>query len=141
MNFNTSYGTGIVAGTFGWEDITIAGITVRNAQVASVTEAYFPTSVSGLFGLAFSSLTGEWPGNDPSKNVKGEYQTYEPVFYKMVNQKLSLPTFSFAPQRNGDNGYLSFGGIPPVNTTGKTASTAILSVSASIISIRDYVTN
>ncbi|KAJ5753155.1 aspartic peptidase domain-containing protein [Penicillium odoratum] len=127
VNFNATYGSASVAGTYGWEDITIAGITVHNAQVASVTEAYFQqTGVSGLFGLAFSSLTKEWPGNDPSKNIMGEGQNYEPVFYKMVNQKSSLPTFSFAPERNGNNGYLAFGGIPPVNTTGKTASTPIL---------------
>jgi hypothetical protein len=133
MNFNATYGTGIVAGTFGWEDITIAGLTVHNAQVASVTKAHYNTGLAGLFGLAFSSLTHEYPGNDPSQNAASDYQTYAPVFYKMVNQNLSLPTFSFAPQRNGNNGYLAFGGVPPVNTTGKTASTPILSVSDSMM--------
>ncbi|CEJ60171.1 hypothetical protein PMG11_08756 [Penicillium brasilianum] len=52
--------------------------------------------------------------------------TYEPVFYETVDQHLSLPTFSFAPDRDGPNGYFSVGGIPPVNTTGKTASASIL---------------
>jgi hypothetical protein len=47
----------------------------------------------------------------------------------MVDQHLSLPTFSFAPDRDGPNGYFSVGGIPPVNTTGKTASASILTVS------------
>ncbi|KAJ5381705.1 uncharacterized protein N7496_004133 [Penicillium cataractarum] len=44
----------------------------------------------------------------------------------MVDQHLNLPTFSFAPDRDGPNGYFSVGGIPPVNTTGKTASVSIL---------------
>ncbi|KAJ5627722.1 aspartic peptidase domain-containing protein [Penicillium lividum] len=129
MNFNADYGSASVAGTYGREDITIAGNPVHNAQLASVTEAYFQqTGVSGIFGLAFSSLTKEYPGNDPSKDTKGEGQNYEPVFYKMVNQKSSLPTFSIAPERNGNNGYLALGGISPVNTTGKTASTPILTM-------------
>ncbi|KAE8143530.1 aspartic peptidase domain-containing protein [Aspergillus pseudotamarii] len=128
VHFNLTYGTGSVIGTYGWEDITIAGVTVHNAQVASATKAYFPVrGISGIFGLAFSSVTSEWPGDDPSKDSGDMYMNYEPVFYRMVRQKLSLPTFSFAPERNGSNGYLAFGGIPPVNTTGKTGSTAILS--------------
>ncbi|GIJ85100.1 hypothetical protein Asppvi_003955 [Aspergillus pseudoviridinutans] len=126
VNFNISYGTGILAGKFGWEDITIANITVKDAQVAVVDQAYFNFDVSGLFGLAFASLTSEFPGNDPTKNIKTHYMTYEPVFYKMVDQHLSLPTFSFAPDRDGPNGYFAVGGIPPVNTTGKTASASIL---------------
>ncbi|KAF7182520.1 hypothetical protein CNMCM7691_002091 [Aspergillus felis] len=126
VNFNISYGTGILAGKFGWEDITIANITVKDAQVAVVDQAYFNFDVSGLFGLAFASLTSEFPGNDPTKDIKSHYMTYEPVFYKMVDQHLSLPTFSFAPDRDGPNGYFAVGGIPPVNTTGKTASASIL---------------
>ncbi|GFF34580.1 probable aspartic-type endopeptidase AFUA_3G01220 [Aspergillus udagawae] len=126
VNFNISYSTGILAGKFGWEDITIANITVKDAQVAVVDQAYFNFNVSGLFGLAFASLTSEFPGNDPTKNIKTHYMTYEPVFYKMVDQHLSLPTFSFAPDRDGPNGYFAVGGIPPVNTTGKTASASIL---------------
>lgn len=129
MNFNITYSTGILAGKFGWEDITIANVTVKDAQVAVVDQAYFQFDVSGLFGLAFSSLTNEYPGSDPTKDVKTHYMNYEPVFYKMVDQHLSLPTFSFAPDRDGPNGYFSVGGIPPVNTTGKTASASILTVS------------
>jgi hypothetical protein len=47
----------------------------------------------------------------------------------MVDEGLTLPTFSFAPQRNGSNGYLAFGGVPPVNTTGPTAAVPIITVS------------
>lgn len=129
VNFNITYGSGILAGKFGWEDITIANITVKDAQVAVVDRAYFTFDTSGLFGLAFASLTSEYPGSDPTKNDKTHYMTYEPVFYKMVDQHLSLPTFSFAPDRDGPNGYFSVGGIPPVNTTGKTVSASILTVS------------
>lgn len=129
MNFHAAYGTGLLAGKMGWEDITIANVTVNEAKVSIITQAYFNMDVSGLVGLAFASLTSEYPGEDPSKNTGNDYMNYEPVFYKMVDQHLSLPTFSFAPDRNGPNGYFAVGGIPPVKTVGKTASTPILTVS------------
>ena len=118
-----------MSGAFGFEDITIAGLTVPNAQVALVDQAYFATNVSGLFGLAFSGLTSEYPGTDTSKDTSTNYINYETVFYKMVDEGLTLPTFTFAPQRNGSNGYLAFGGVPPVNTTGPTAAVPIITVS------------
>jgi hypothetical protein len=136
VNFNITYGSGILTGKFGWEDITIANVTVKDAQVAVVDQAYFTFVVSGLFGLAFASLTSEFPGSDPTKNNPTHYMTYEPVFYKMVDQHLSLPTFSFAPDRDGPNGYFSVGGISPVNTTGKTASASILTVSCHLFALR-----
>jgi hypothetical protein len=103
--------------------------------VALVDQAYFTSNVSGLFGLAFSGLTSEYPGTNISKDTLSNYINYETVFYKMVDEQLTLPTFSFAPERNGSNGYLAFGGVPPVNTTGPTAAVPIITVSSYLKSV------
>jgi hypothetical protein len=130
VNFNGTYGGAFVAGTFGFENVTFAGLTVQNAQVSSVTTAHFTVpNVSGLIGLAFPALTSEYPGTDPTDDQVKQIIAYEPIFFKMVDQKLTPPTFSFAPDRNGTNGLLALGGVPAVNTTGPTASTPMLSVS------------
>lgn len=128
VNFFAEYGTGYVSGIFGFENITIANITMPNAQVALADKAYFPVNGSGIFGLAFPGLTSEYAGTDVSADGAANSLTYAPAFYKMFNKGGVSPTFSFAPQRNGSDGYLTFGGIPPVATTGRTAAVPILTV-------------
>jgi hypothetical protein len=85
--------------------------------------------VSGILGLAFPGLTNQYASTSVSDNAQSNYLTYENFFCQMVGNHLTLPTFSFAPERNGSNGYLAFGGVPPVNTTRVTAVTQILTVS------------
>jgi hypothetical protein len=145
VHLNITYGIGAVSGRFGFEDITIAGLTVRNAQVGSVNGAFFSANnASGLLGMGFPVLTSEFPGTDPTKNDPATVENYLPLFFKMVHQNLTSPMFSMAPDRNGSNGLLAFGGVPPVNTTGKTATAPILTVSAipSLLKGKElYVTN
>lgn len=58
-NFNITYGDGeFLRGIFGFEPVTIAGITVQNQQVAVVDfAAWFGDGVSsGLIGVVFPSI-------------------------------------------------------------------------------------
>ncbi|KIW06220.1 uncharacterized protein PV09_02696 [Verruconis gallopava] len=127
QNFQITYGDGEVAtGSMGYQSVTIAGITVPSQEVALVNRAYWNGDgvSTGLVGLAFAQITSAYQGTDPSKNSPSTRITYDPLFTTMWKQGLSAPTFSLALQRN-QGGYIAFGGLPPVTTTGSYATTPL----------------
>ncbi|KKA27648.1 hypothetical protein TD95_001230 [Thielaviopsis punctulata] len=132
-NFNIGYGDGeFLTGYLGTQDITVAGITVKNQTMGVVNYAGWEGdgTTSGLMGLAFPGLTSAYGGTVPSEDGEtGHTQIqYSPIFTNMVKQGLSDNLFSLAISRNleGNSGYLAFGGLPPVTYTGSFVTTPIL---------------
>ncbi|KAH8650008.1 aspartic peptidase domain-containing protein [Xylariales sp. PMI_506] len=129
INFNIEYGDGeFLTGVFGYEDVTIAGITVQKQQVALVNYAYWygDNETSGLTGLAYPYLTSAYSGTNASEDTGADFVEYDPLFTTMVEQNLSAPYFSLALSRNSPDGYIAFGGLPPVEHEGDFASSPIL---------------
>ncbi|ROV90509.1 hypothetical protein VMCG_09823 [Cytospora schulzeri] len=122
-SFSIEYGDGeFLTGVLGYENVTVAGITVEQQEVALVNYSYwFGDSVtSGLMGLAYPLLTSAYADTDESQ------VEYDPIITTMIKEGLIEPVFSLALDRNSDSGYLALGGLPPVNYTGSFASTPIL---------------
>lgn len=130
MNFNIEYGDGeFLTGVLGYENVTVAGITVDHQEVALVNYSYWfgDEVTSGLMGLAYPLLTSAYEGNDPDED--STQVEYNPIITTMISDGLIDPVFSLALDRNSDSGYLALGGLPPVNYTGDFATTPILMVS------------
>ena len=122
VNFNITYGDGeFLTGIFGIEPVTIAGITVKNQQVAVVDfAAWFGDGVSsGLIGFAFPSITSQYAGTNPALDTTTNIP-YNPVFTNMYEEGLVAPLFSLAIERSSltsgtvPGGLLAIGGLPPV---------------------------
>jgi len=79
---------------------------------------------AGLLGLAYDALTSQYSGTDPTQDSNSNRVLYNPIFTTMYKQGLSTAMFSMAIER-GTGGYLAFGGLPPVNTTGGFTNTTI----------------
>ena len=129
-NFNIEYGDGeTLNGVLGYEDVTVAGITVKNQEVALVNYAFWQGDgvSSGLIGLAYPALTSAFAGNDPANDNLTDNIEYSPIFTTMVNQSLlSAPQFSLAIERSPSaGGYIAFGGLPNVSFTQDFTSTPI----------------
>ncbi|KAK3332945.1 aspartic peptidase domain-containing protein [Cercophora scortea] len=128
--FGRAYTDGtFVQGYFGYEDVTIGGLTAKHQQLAIVNYTYWfgDGRISGLLGLAYplmTSLDGSSVAQKP----------YDPVFFTLWKNKLVAPLFSvalsraqdqFTPPDNSPSGgaltdthdtsYLAFGGLPPVS--------------------------
>lgn len=117
-NFNVTYADQeVVTGIEGTEEITLAGITVKNQQVGVVDFAVWNGDgvSSGLIGLAFPSITSAFVGTDPSQDSRNNTITYNPIFTNMYTEKLVAPIFSLALTRGNDSGgFLAIGGLPRV---------------------------
>ncbi|KAF2670532.1 acid protease [Microthyrium microscopicum] len=121
LDLRVNYGDGTYArGLFGFLNVTIAGLTVRHQQVALANASYWNGvgASSGLLGLAYPGLTSAFPTGSSTAT------TYDPLFTTMWKQGLSAFMFTTSLVRNGTS-YVSFGGLPPVITDGKFASTPI----------------
>ncbi|KAI0475154.1 acid protease [Xylariaceae sp. FL0804] len=116
-NFNISYGDGeFLTGTMGYEDVTVAGVTVPKQEVALVDYCYWfgDEVTSGLMGLAYPLLTSAYEGTDPAYDNENASQVeYSPVFTTMYNDGLVNPVFSLVLDRESDAGTLALGGLPP----------------------------
>jgi len=131
-NFNITYGDGeFLTGIVGYENVTLAGITV-NQTVSLVNYAAWEgdNTTSGLIGLAYPALTSAYAGTDPALDnmAAGEQIEYSPIFETMYTAGLVSPLFSLAILRDisGDSGYLALGGLPPVTINGSFTETPIL---------------
>lgn len=122
VNFNITYGDGeFLTGIFGIEPVTVAGITVKNQQVAVVDfAAWFGDGVSsGLIGFAFPSITSQYAGTNPALDTITNIP-YNPVFTNMYEEGHVAPLFSLAIERSSlmsgtvPGGLLAIGGLPPV---------------------------
>ncbi|KAJ5195350.1 uncharacterized protein N7498_008788 [Penicillium cinerascens] len=122
--FNITYGDGeYLHGYMGTEIITLANVMVET-EVAVVTGAAWEGdgTTSGLTGLAFPALTSAYS----SKTDK--QKEYNPIFTTMYEEGLVEPYFSLAILRDtsGEAGYLTLGGLPPIDFTETWTTTDIL---------------
>jgi hypothetical protein len=134
----------------GFDTVTVAGLTVQHQEFSRVTRAaYLGEGVNmGIIGLAHPDLTYVYNTSDPSKDSPATFAPCDPFFFSAVKQRRVAPCefreqtrkivdlkhradFSVAlnrqsltspPNDTSNLGYLAFGGLPPVKTTGKTAS-------------------
>ncbi|KAL8685592.1 MAG: hypothetical protein Q9218_007666 [Villophora microphyllina] len=129
-NFNIGYADGeSLTGIVGTEDVTLAGITVNNQEVALIDYAAWngDNSSSGVIGLAFPSITSSFNGTNPLKDTPADALEYSPLFTSMYNQGKVAPVFSLAISRGEETGgLLALGGLPPVQHDQYFVSTPIL---------------
>ncbi|KAK4222757.1 putative eukaryotic aspartyl protease [Podospora fimiseda] len=121
--FGRAYMDGtFVTGFFGYEDVTIGGLTAKHQQVALVNYTFWQGDgrTSGLLGLAYPYMTGL---DGPEEGQPA----YDPVFTTMWKDKLIDPVFSIALSRTNSEAeeqekesYLALGGLPPVTVDEKT---------------------
>ena len=123
MQFGRAYADGTyVSGYFGYDDVTIAGLTAQHQRIAIVNSTYWygDGKTSGLLGLAYPYMT----------SLDGPYENqplYDPIFTTLWKNKLISPMFSVAlsraieqkpngkaDDRGSETSYLAFGGLPPV---------------------------
>ncbi|KAJ6113918.1 acid protease [Penicillium sp. IBT 18751x] len=121
--FSITYGDGeYLYGYMGTETVTLADITV-SAEVAVVTEAAWEGdgTTSGLTGTSAYSTKSK------------AQEEYNPIFTTMVKDGLVDSYFSLAILRDvsGAAGYLTLGGLPPINFTETWTTTDILITSIS----------
>ncbi|KAF2428091.1 acid protease [Tothia fuscella] len=112
--FEQAYGSReTIFGAYVHEPVSIAGITVADQIVGLGDIAIWrgDNITSGIIGLAFPSLS----------NYTSQGPSYSPLFTSMVDQNHIPPTFSLALDHD-TGGYIAFGGLPPVGTTGEVAS-------------------
>ncbi|KAK0629418.1 aspartic peptidase domain-containing protein [Bombardia bombarda] len=127
--FGRAYTDGtFVRGYFGYDDVSIGGITAKHQQLGLVDVAswFGDGLVSGLLGLAYPLMT----------SLEGGEQSmapYNPVFFTMWKDKLVQGLFSIALSRDADQltppgneahpsspvesagtSFLALGGLPPV---------------------------
>jgi len=140
VSFGRQYADGtFVEGYFGYEDVTVGGLTAKRQRLGIVNSTYWEGDgrVSGLLGLAYPYMT----------SLDGPYETqplYDPVFTTLWKEKLISPLFSIALSRHIDQSptqspvdpshvtsYLALGGLPPVGYDDKSwARTPIQDMSA-----------
>ncbi|KAK1759825.1 hypothetical protein QBC47DRAFT_420693 [Echria macrotheca] len=140
VSFGRAYVDGtFVSGYFGYEDVTLAGLTAKHQRLAIVNSTYWygDGRTSGLLGLAYPYMTS-LDGADASQPL------YDPIFTTLWKDKLIDPVFSMALSRAADQtvkqpaadeghetSYLAFGGLPPVSYDAASwARTPILPMSA-----------
>jgi hypothetical protein len=143
QTFAILYGDGeTLRGSPGYDDITIAGITVKKQEIGIMNQVSGGGDgiTSGLLGLAYPILTRAFNGSNPKNTNPGDpgQMVYDPIFTTMCKQGLLSPqVFSMSMDRNG-SGWLTFGGLPPVNYSTKIGSTPIKMVSLYIVSSLQY---
>lgn len=116
-NFHIAYSDGeSLDGTFGTEHVTVAGIEVKNQQIAIVNQAAWngDSVSSGLLGLAFPADTHAFTGSNSNADSASNQKLYNPLFTNMYTEGQVAPLFSLALDRTG-GGYLAIGGLPPVD--------------------------
>merc|ERR1712065_121492 len=83
-SFQITYGSGFVSGNVGQDDVTIAGLRVKNVQFGAVSSAqgFNGAGIDGLMGLAYSSISSD---------------DMPPVFDDIVAQNLVSQNFFSTP--------------------------------------------
>src|SRR3569833_650938 len=128
--YDMIYGDGSeVAGEVGYQDITIAGVTVtKQESVLVATAAYLGDGLtSGMLGLAYPIVGRVYNTTVRALQRPGSpnHRKYDPIFTNMYKQGLVSPVFSVAMDKRNQSGYLAFGGLPPVDISADFASTPL----------------
>ncbi|KAH8887635.1 acid protease [Thozetella sp. PMI_491] len=125
-NLSITYGDqSFVSGPMAFQDVTVAGLTVKKQQVGvadvvSVGAGGGDSSYSGLMGVSYPALTSE------VDTETGESVQYTSIMANMQKQNVAS-SFSMALDRGLDRGgFMAFGGVPPVDILGDYVTTPIL---------------
>ena len=116
-NFAISYSDGeFLTGSYGTEKVTVAGITVKNQQIAVVNTADWNGDgvSSGVLGLSFPANTKAYSGNNVGADTTANQVDYNPFFTSAYTEGNVAPLFCLALSREENGGMLSIGGLPPV---------------------------
>ncbi|KAJ4854852.1 eukaryotic aspartyl protease domain-containing protein [Trichoderma breve] len=116
--FKGTYGSGqIVAGSLGYESVSVAGITIPDQEISIANLINFGAQgqVDGLIGLSYPLLT----------NVANATIPYNSFLANVFRKNLTAPLFGIAMERN-NGGTFALGGLPPVPIKPSFASTPIL---------------
>ncbi|KAK3381047.1 aspartic peptidase domain-containing protein [Podospora didyma] len=119
--FGRAYTDGtFVQGYFGYEDVTIGGLTAHHQTLAIVNLTYWygDGRVSGLLGLGYPYMTSLSGAMDSQPE-------YDPVFTTIWKSNPIAPIFSIALSRDDnvnataghpkdETSFLALGGLPPV---------------------------
>ena len=119
-NFYIQYGDGeVLTGALGYEDVTVAGVTVKHQEIASVDLGYWVGDgvTSGIIGFAYSTLTNAYKGTNPANDGPSNLITYTNFLGHAIKQGKISPMFSLALERgaNGGTGQLALGGLPTID--------------------------
>ncbi|XP_040508620.1 gastricsin isoform X1 [Gallus gallus] len=128
--FSLQYGSGSLTGIFGFDTVTIQGISITNQEFGlSETEpgtSFLYSPFDGILGLAFPSISA------------GGATT---VMQKMLQENLlDFPVFSFylSGQEGSQGGELVFGGVDPNLYTGQITWTPVTQTTYWQIGIEDF---
>lgn len=129
-NFNVSYGFGgSIVGVLGHEDVSLAGITVADQELALATSGTWAGDgvISGVLGLGYPANTNDYIGTDAAHDSNATDVFSTPFLFNAIAQGSIAPLFSIALERGpgGGSGQIALGGLPDVNSTGDFASTPI----------------
>ena len=114
-NFFTQYGSGEqLVGSLGYEDVTVAGVTVDKQEMGLVDEAYWVGDgvVSGILGFAYSSITNQYPGKNPAKDEPSNDQPYKNFLTHAIGQGKIDSLFTVILERGSGSSSVTLGGIP-----------------------------
>ncbi|KAK5045173.1 hypothetical protein LTR84_009506 [Exophiala bonariae] len=128
--FGIQYGDGIASGLMAYENITLAGMTVRQkVGLANVSTPMGDGINSGLLGIGYPALTSAHPGPFQDNTTYWFNRLpYDPLLFTMADQGLIEPYYSLAIARTPQNsttgfgGYLTLGGLAPVNHSAEWAT-------------------
>jgi hypothetical protein len=114
----------------GYEDVTIAGITVNKQEVSAVNKGFWQGDgvTSGIVGFAYSSLTSAFAGNNPAKdNPETNNINYNNWITNAIDEGEIDSLFSIALERGsgGGGGQVALGGLPTIKFDHDFASTPI----------------
>jgi hypothetical protein len=122
--FGIQYGAGLASGIMALEDVSIGDVTTKCQKIA-IADHSNPMGDevnSGLLGLAYPSITSAHPANKTDNTTFWFNRLpYDPLVNTMHQQGLIEPYFNLALSRSPQNkstafgGYLTLGGLPPVN--------------------------
>ncbi|KAL6799892.1 aspartic peptidase domain-containing protein [Trichoderma sp. SZMC 28012] len=134
QHLDVRYGSGqIVAGSLGYESVSVAGITIPDQEISIANLINFGAQgeVEGLIGLSYPLLTSAFPGafagNETSltPDVANATLPYNSFLANVFGKNLTAPLFGIAMER-GNGGTFALGGLPPVPIKPNFASTPIL---------------
>ena len=118
VHVNIPYGSGeLVEGYLGYEDVTVAGVTVDHQEIALISKAFWRGDgvSSGILGFAFSSLTSAYRGSDLAGYSSANLVHYTNFIGNVVQQGKVDPSFSVVLARNGGQSQVAIGGLPTID--------------------------
>lgn len=132
--FSIVYGNGqFVYGPYGFEAVSLGGITVPYQQIALPSEGHIQVSsgdYAGLLGLAYPAMVPARKGKKPrpAAGNTDPFVEHDTWLFSAIKKNLTEPLFSMALDIDG-GGLLSIGSIVDVPAQRNFASTPILIVS------------